>query len=293
MIASESDTSTTLSHIRPSELNASAPFTAVVVDIRPAAASHGIPYHGKYVLSLTSSPMPVGASIAIQSVHFENCNPKRTVLDCDFEGGNFCLWRLNASSPLQWNIARGMDVLAPTSGQLYLPTADHTTGTSAGHYAWTEAGNVTGNQSPIAIMSSPVLDSAVCLSLWYYMDGASFLQLSITSQGGGTRNRDILTGPSGGVWKFKQADVLAFKFGFHFTLSIEAEVEDPGGIIAIDDVKMKCKWASFLEPTRGSHLPSLSFYFQTAGAAFRCATLRRAPAATASPTPARATPPGC
>lgn len=258
--------------------------------------------HGVYTIEMETSLLSSSDEISFQEIHFEDCNPKRTALDCDFEGGNFCLWKLDAKSPLQWNIVEAMDVLNTAGHSVYLPTVDHTTRSSKGHYAWTQKANVTGNQSPVAVIKSPVLSANVCISLWYYMDGASFLQLSITSKStfSGARNRDILNGPSGGVWKFKQSNVK--RMTSDYTISIEAQIEDTEGIIAIDDVRMKCKWnLPFVRKSSVfvfiNFLMFTSIYLsnnllQMAPVTIHCAPLRRATAATASPSPRAPTPAG-
>jgi len=212
-------------------------WTEVVTSIKVVPGSSRV-NHDAYQIKISAVLYNAGDQITIKEIHFENCNSKRTIGDCDFEDGNSCHWSFNKKSVLPWQISRGTDVNAT-----YAPTTDHTRATSAGHFIWTTFDANLQNQSlpflPIAILTSVPLDFRVCLSFWFYMDGPQFAQLSVT-QSGQPNSTDIATfnKPTVGSWVFKQVDIMWR--GATYTVSLEVQIEGPNTTIAIDDILMKC-----------------------------------------------------
>ena len=225
------------------DMNIKQNWTEVMVPIRPSLFWNDdiqTDNHGAFTLEIGAILNDASDNIKIKEIHFDNCNPKRTIGDCDFENENLCHWTLNKErSILPWIIGRGDQV-----NSTYAPTADHTFGTSSGHFLWTTKGLVNAsNTLPLAVLSSPPLDFRVCVSLWYYLDGASYFQLSITDQiitSSTIRHEDLISIPTGGMWQFKELEIMYR--GGAFKVNIEAEIEDPGGVIAIDDIQIKCNF---------------------------------------------------
>ena len=174
----------------------------------------------------------------IREIRFEDCNPKRTLGDCNFELNDTCHWTRNVSSPLQWTISE-----ADQLNYTYSPTTDHTESLRTGHYLWTKLLNTNGsNETPTARITSPEFNYDICLSFSYYMDGASFSQISIIKEDQFLKQRQtqtVLDKPSNGNWLTKLVNIQ--RTLLNFVVSIEAQVEDPQGIVAIDDIFVQCK----------------------------------------------------
>ena len=75
------------------------------------------------------------------------------------------------------------------------------------------------------------------------MDGYNFLQLAInhiTTDNQKTMIDELLSMPTGGNWKYSQTNIMYS--GKEFYVNLEATVEDPLGVIAIDDLRFTCRY---------------------------------------------------
>lgn len=65
----------------------------------------------KMKIQLTASLANIGDYVRIKSIEFNECNHRRSFVDCNFDGGTFCNWKTSdKKSDLKWNIAKGISV---------------------------------------------------------------------------------------------------------------------------------------------------------------------------------------
>src|SRR5699024_2765052 len=95
-------------------------WTTVEVPIKRPPGSSQTANHGAYFVQIIAF-VHAKDQISIGEIHFEDCNPKRTIGDCDFENGDFCHWHLDSRSTLKWQVGSGKQVT-----ETYAPTSDHT-----------------------------------------------------------------------------------------------------------------------------------------------------------------------
>ncbi|XP_072182128.1 MAM and LDL-receptor class A domain-containing protein 1-like [Diadema setosum] len=92
---------------------------------------------------------------------------------CDFENG-LCSWMNIGGDEFDWSRHRGSTSTGTTG-----PNVDHTTGTSSGHYIYTEeTGKATGERA-ILYLDEPLSSGQQCLRFWYHMLGVGHGELIV------------------------------------------------------------------------------------------------------------------
>ncbi|XP_076802493.1 MAM and LDL-receptor class A domain-containing protein 1-like [Clavelina lepadiformis] len=186
--------------------------------------------------------------LAVDDIHFENCNPDDIPddydqLDCDFESGT-CGWFNYEHDDFDWFVKSGTADSTFNTGPIY----DHTLGEGGnGHYIFVDAASrlqpdlraqlITMNQTAMP-------GQGKCITFWYHMYGPSIgsLRLYIKKHGkssDGQDEWDLIWGESGtqgNVWK--QGYVHEWSTNYNWQLQFEAIRGGYDGDIAIDDIKL-------------------------------------------------------
>lgn len=150
-------------------------------------------------------------------------------------------WTIEPTTGFRWQVNAAGTATASTG-----PAADHTFGTSAGKYVYTEAdGGITGNQ---ASLIGPCLDlsnlTAHQVRFWYHMFGYNIDKLSVDVAQGGVWHNDVhvISGQQQtsetAPWQMAVASMAAFpnpeKIRFRVTRGVGA-----AGDVAVDDINIE------------------------------------------------------
>lgn len=121
-------------------------------------------------------------------------------------------WKNESSAFTDDNDWRTDDDGTPSTGTG--PGADHTLGTAAGKYLFTEASGGCNNME--ALLVTPCMDlsgmGAPHLSFWYHMDGADMGELHVDVFNGTTYDEDlwVLSGDQGNTWQQASVNLAAY-----------------------------------------------------------------------------------
>ncbi|XP_071478396.1 MAM and LDL-receptor class A domain-containing protein 1-like, partial [Diadema antillarum] len=92
---------------------------------------------------------------------------------CDFENG-LCSWMNIGGDEFDWSRHRGSTSTGTTG-----PNVDHTTGTSSGHYMYTEETGKAIGERAILYLDEPLSSGQQCLRFWYHMLGVGHGELIV------------------------------------------------------------------------------------------------------------------
>jgi hypothetical protein len=220
--------------------------------------------------------------IAIDSISFsEKCGmplnlntqlePQSTItVDCTFEEGK-CHWMNDFFNPLPWTVNSG-DTPSKNTG----PSADHTLGTSKGHYIYFEITGLKVNEK--SVLYSPPIKTSVFtsrLTFWYHMMGVVTGCLTVQKQCIGNGQSPVhmwrRCGRQGSNWLLANVDISPIQcdvFNIRFIASVGG---NNAGDIAIDDIQFQplsyvsqpfpAQWnASWSVDSRMKWLGQQSFY---------------------------------
>ncbi len=162
-------------------------------------------------------------------------------------------WNINPTTGYTWNVNNGS-----TSSTNTGPLTDHTTGTSAGIYVFTEASN--GVQGDVAELYLPCIDLSVYtspfLSFWYHMYGSTIDTLYVDIFDGGIWYNGIFSligeqQTSGSdPWLLAQVDISSYLTATEIRFRA-IRGSDFYGDIALDDINI-------MEPTLDVGITELS-----------------------------------
>ena len=157
-----------------------------------------------------------------------SCPPEKT---CDFEGG-MCGYIQDKSDQFDWLLHSGSTGTSGTG-----PQADHTDGTSTGHYLYIESSSP-NHPGDKARLDSPAYTATTgsCVTFWYSMNGNQIGTLSVYKNVNGQRGTPIwtMTGNQGLKWRKAQATIrspTSFRITFEGTIGSGYHSD-----IAIDDI---------------------------------------------------------
>ncbi|KAK7098915.1 hypothetical protein V1264_003130 [Littorina saxatilis] len=156
------------------------------------------------------------------------------ITSCDFEAADLCGFTQQASGDqFDWTRHSGK-----TSSALTGPTNDHTYGTGAGHYMYTEASapRHPGDKAVLNSFVVPATTQQTCVNFWYHMSGNQIGTLSAYLKVNGRNQQRIwsLKGNQGSAWKLASVSLPVVKQPWQ--VSFES-VRGNGvmGDVAIDD----------------------------------------------------------
>ncbi|XP_076075807.1 MAM and LDL-receptor class A domain-containing protein 1-like [Mytilus galloprovincialis] len=165
-----------------------------------------------------------------------------SVLNCNFEAEN-CGWKNSIASDYAWKIIAGK-----TPSKYTGPSADHTSGSLGGRYAYLEgSGRNKGEKSHLRSMT--VLPNGdACFTFWYHMYGSGIGALSVyLVMGNTTRKLWENSGNQQNVWRFGYVDITVAKPFMIFFEGIRGETSKSD--IALDDMSLlskSCKERGFI-----------------------------------------------
>ncbi|XP_066300039.1 MAM and LDL-receptor class A domain-containing protein 2-like [Branchiostoma lanceolatum] len=119
------------------------------------------------------------------------------------------------------------------------PATDHTLGTSAGYYMYTEANGLSPGDKAWLVSQRFSSDSAQCLYFWYNMRGADMgtLNIYVRTTGGQPTLVSSLVGDQGSDWKESQVTVSASSA---YQILLEGIIgSGPLSDIAVDDIRIQ------------------------------------------------------
>ncbi|XP_019632083.1 PREDICTED: MAM and LDL-receptor class A domain-containing protein 2-like [Branchiostoma belcheri] len=180
----------------------------------------------------------VRGDIAIDDVTISNgpcpSGPVTPTL-CDFELDVICMYTQDQSDDFNWRWDNG----GTTSGSTG-PAVDHTYGTSAGHYMYTEASSPQSPGDVARLTSHLYLNNSIgqCLDFWYHMYGNQIGTLNVYARTGSTMSNALwfMSADQGNQWNRAQVDLpvdAAYQVVFEGVLGTGVR-----GDIAIDDVNI-------------------------------------------------------
>ncbi|XP_033751986.1 MAM and LDL-receptor class A domain-containing protein 1-like [Pecten maximus] len=123
-----------------------------------------------------------------------------TAYDCNFDQNDLCTWTQDHSDIFDWTLHRGHTSSFGTG-----PSADHTTGSANGYYAYIESsGRHTNDTARLISQSLVLMTSGKCFKFWYHMFGADVYKLNVYAKQGGNMGNPAWTkiGYQGNYWKF-------------------------------------------------------------------------------------------
>ena len=204
------------------------------------SGNHGLGWHYGQVQVMTPGTTQIviegvagvryDGDIAIDdlSSNMGSCPPEQT---CDFETG-MCGYIQDKSDQFDWSMHTGSTGTSGTG-----PQADHTYGTSTGHYLYIESSSP-NHPGDKARLDSPQFPQTLgsCVTFWYSMNGNQIGTLSLYKNVNGQRGNPIwsLTGNQGLKWRKAQTTVIS---STNYRITFEGTVGNGyHSDIAIDDI---------------------------------------------------------
>lgn len=166
-----------------------------------------------------------------------------TALQEDLEDQVADLWEDAEGDDFSWSIAQGPTLTRGTG-----PDVDHTTGTAAGHFLYTESSNP-NNPSKRADIVSPFIDlvgaDSADFEFWYNMFGATMGDLHVDVFSGGVWVDDVTPVLSGqqsadgslGEWKMRTISLAAY-LGESIRIRFRGITGSDTSDMAIDDLRV-------------------------------------------------------
>ncbi|XP_066300034.1 MAM and LDL-receptor class A domain-containing protein 1-like [Branchiostoma lanceolatum] len=172
-------------------------------------------------VTLSNGPCPIGPAV--------------TPTPCDFELDIICLYTQDQSDDFNWRWDSG-----GTSSGSTGPAVDHTYGTAAGHYMYTEASSPRTPGDVARLMTHLYLNNTLgqCLDFWYHMYGNQIGTLNIYARTGSTMSNVLwsMSADQGNQWNRAQVDLpvdAVYQVVFEGVVGTGVR-----GDIAIDDVNI-------------------------------------------------------
>ncbi|XP_071956926.1 MAM and LDL-receptor class A domain-containing protein 2-like [Antedon mediterranea] len=162
--------------------------------------------------------------------------PIPTQWNCNFEF-DLCSWSQATDDEFDWTRAQG-----PTSTTSSGPINDHTKGTSAGYYMYTEASSPRLPGDKARFMSADIPSSPIkCVDFWFHMYGSNIDSLNLYVQTGGTLGSAQWSrqGTRSNSWIYGQYELVSTSTSKVGTIVFEGVIGSSyNGDIALDDIRI-------------------------------------------------------